>query len=78
MSCLRIIVAIFALSTVPSAPAFSLAARREDLAVKKRAGMQPDFHKPIEGIGKQALSTSKTLPSPSFSGRTKFGSPYFM
>lgn len=66
------------LSTVKAAPSFSMVPRREDLAVKKKQVMQPDFHKPMAGTGKQPLSSYKTLPSPSFSGRHKFGSPYFM
>lgn len=66
------------LSTVQTAPAFSLSARFPSAEEKSKARIQPDFHKPMEGIGKQPLSTHKTLPSPSFSGRTKFGSPYFM
>lgn len=66
------------LSTVSNPPAFSLSSRHADPATKSKSRVQPDFHKPIEGIGKQSLSNYKTLPAPSMAGRTKFGSPYFM
>lgn len=69
------------MSTVPVPPAYSMVPRRPAPGTTERAGgytITPDFHKPMEGVGKQALSTHKTAPAPTFSGRVKFGSPYMM
>lgn len=63
-------------STIKAAPAFSMVPRRPIGGERAGPKITPSFHKPAEGIGKQALSDKKTAPSVSFSGRVKFGSPY--
>lgn len=66
------------LSTLKSIPAFSLVPRRPPPGARAGGRIEPDFHAPIQGCGKQALSHKKTAPSVTLSGRVKFGSPYFM
>jgi hypothetical protein len=63
-------------STIKRGPAFSMTFRRPDPMEKRAGHVQPDFHSTLGGMGKQPLSTSKTLPAFTMSGRTKFGSVY--
>jgi hypothetical protein len=63
-------------STLPRTPAFSMVPRRAQY--KPGGHVCPEFHDCVPGIGKQPLAGKKTAPSVSFSGRSKFGSPYFL
>ncbi len=61
------------ISDYPNPPRFTMAGRWKD---RDAAHIQPDMQMLPPGIGKQVMSTIKSAPAFSMSGRTKFGSMY--
>jgi hypothetical protein len=63
------------MSTIKRGAAFSMSFRHPE-AANIGSKVVPAFNNPVPAIGKQPLSTIKTMPAFTLAGRTRFGSLY--